>query len=756
MFSDQEKEKNANMISQLLETIDIFGVGINIRFNHQNQHKTRFGGFITLVLSLLLITLFVSSILSFVYKTNPQVIFQQNYVSNPSRFNLTNDNFSFVIALLDSSFNPIMDKSIFRIEGSFLYKETQLNSDGSEGTPIFKSKVIQFELCTEQSFQVKGTESYFLNLKYQSMYCFKNISDFYLVGQFEMNEFSVIQINVIPCDQSDPNNQVQCMEESKKNEIISNSQLQVYYINYVVQIKDLNKPFMPIGITQFWESNINFLQNVDLKFIKTYVNDDDGIILENSIQNSSLLFSSERATMSSKKNFSIYQISLYLEKNREQTYTRRYQRIYESFSSIGGIYNVLFAIGCILVQPYSQIQLNRKLFNATFQISKDFKDNKLKDSQNTNKKDINKQASCNAQENNGEFVCKRSKYKIQKLEKANKLFQNSPDENLNEKNQVKNNKTFKENFKQKLIGLKIKTKQHLAQYFSCFKIFKCDMTEIFNFGTNQILKYTDICFIVNKLIEFEKLKALLLNEQQTQLFNYIPKPLISINLIRELQQNQQQKRAHHNRLTDQLNQMDNNQTQGRNQNKLNQQFTILSIQTKSTYEKAKQAQLAFNQIYKDQQKQSKIDLKLIQLLDQELIELFDSNAFQENNLLGSVILFNQQVSNSQYKHNLLYSPISSRRGRFLSCKTPNQFSDFLNSNQGQNSKQCDGEDIFSSEELTETQSRMKPYSPRIKNFIELTNYRNKVKQKENINSTSQKLEIQTIQKEIFKKNEKFS
>ncbi|EWS71483.1 ubiquitin-conjugating enzyme family protein (macronuclear) [Tetrahymena thermophila SB210] len=742
MFSDQEVISSQNCIVGLLQGIDIFGVGINIRFNQQSKHKTGFGGFITLVLTTLLLILFISSIQNIIQKSNPSVIYQEDFVSNPSRYNLTSENFSFAITLLDASFNPINDKSIFRIEGNFLYKEPQINSDGSVGEPVFKNKVIEFELCTEQSFQVQGTESYFLSLQYQSMYCFKNIDDYYLVGQFEKDEFSVIQINVIPCDQSDPNNQVQCMEESKKKQILSQSLLQVYYITRIVQVSSKSQPFKPMGITYFWENNIDFQQNISLMFMKTYVLDDDGLIFENNVQNNSLLFSSERTMLSSKKDFSIYQISLYLEKNKEKTYIRKYQKIFDCFSSIGGIYNVLFAIGCILVQPYSQIQLNRKLFNQTFKVSNSYQENQMNDSKSSNtsnKTDNNIESKNKTLKNQADLSYKSNKYKTQKLQKANIFFQNCQEEAEMQNQEQK--KSIINMLKSKFIGIKIKSSEYLAYYFNCFKIFNNEKLEIINFGTKQILNYTDICFIVNKLIELEKLKALLLNEQQIYLFDFIPKPQIDISIIREIQQNQNE-RVSNIKLQNSIQQQQDKTQKIKNeiQSELNKQFNILSIQTKTTYEKAKDAQQAFNQIYRDKQKNSKIDLKLIQLLDQELVELFDGNAFQEKNL-HTTLSFNQQISNVKQKHNPYYSPVYSRRDRLLSNKIPTQFSNVLNFNEELKNRKSNDEEFSQSEDVTETDTKLQTYYPRAKNFIQITNLRNLTIQKEIESSILQKKDI---------------
>ncbi len=47
-----------------------------------------------------------------------------------------------------------------------------------------------------------------------------------------------------------------------------------------------------------------------------------------------------------------------------------------------------------------------------------------------------------------------------------------------------------------------------------------------DYALEKIAKKMDIIFIIKKLIEIDKLKALLLNESQQKLFDYLPKPTI--------------------------------------------------------------------------------------------------------------------------------------------------------------------------------------------------------------------------------------
>ncbi|KAL4441958.1 hypothetical protein ABPG74_003709 [Tetrahymena malaccensis] len=660
-----------------LEKIDIFGVGINIMFNQQSKHKTRFGGFITVIIITLLCLLFLSSIKQMIYKTNPQVIYEQQLVSNPSRYNLQRNNFSFMLSLLDQNFNPIYDESIYRIEASFLYKQPSTNPDGSEGPSVFQNLVLQMELCTENHFQVANAKDYFLNLPYKQMHCFKNIDDLYLVGQFEMDVFSVINISVIACDESDPENKVQCLDKTKRDEILSLSSLQVYYTTQIVQVSNNQQPFSSIGTSYFWETNIDFLQNISLLFIKTYVEDNQGLIFDDIQTQNSLLFSSERMMMSSKKDFSIYKVGIYLEKNKEQKYSRKYLKIQEAFSQVGGIFNVLFMIGCILAQPYSQMQLNRKLFNSTFLINKDFSGNSGSNNQiggsdksppiKKGEQDSSKQSQFlfNQKKQQASQILSKKQSQVtanqnQELQTKKSSFietKQEKDQKQQQQNQANEN-NFLGLIKTQFNDLKITTKEYFLFYFNCFRWYKSQTLEMIQYGSQQVLNYIDICFLINRSIELEKLKRVLLNEQQIKLFDFIPKPSIDYQLVQYMQSRDQttiaKKSQQQLNSKNKVNSSDDQFSVNNLEDKINKskkQFNILSVQNKSFIDKAKEAQQAFNHIYRNKESQSKIDLKLIQMLDDKLVQLLDINCFDESTVgVGTRLQLNNQFSKSRFKN----------------------------------------------------------------------------------------------------------
>ncbi len=43
---------------------------------------------------------------------------------------------------------------------------------------------------------------------------------------------------------------------------------------------------------------------------------------------------------------------------------------------------------------------------------------------------------------------------------------------------------------------------------------------------NKVIERLDIVYLIEKIVEIDKLKMLLLNDKQRQLFDYLPRPVI--------------------------------------------------------------------------------------------------------------------------------------------------------------------------------------------------------------------------------------
>ncbi|EAR84514.2 hypothetical protein TTHERM_00655420 (macronuclear) [Tetrahymena thermophila SB210] len=161
------------------------------------------------------------------------------------------------------------------------------------------------------------------------------------------------------------------------------------------------------------------------------------------------------------------------------------------------------------------------------------------------------------------------------------------------------------------------------------------------------------------MIEVEKLKHLLLNENQIKIFEYLPRPVLKVNEINlndgnELNNIQLKQKKDKKYLDKNENKLSNNQQTSitlKSEQKFEKfQCSYFGQEEKTQIEKAKDAQAAFNEIINGKQ-MSILDEKIIQMLDIKLFNLFKENTFDfqkqqvEDGTENNQIVFSQQNIN---------------------------------------------------------------------------------------------------------------
>ncbi|EAR85869.2 transmembrane protein, putative (macronuclear) [Tetrahymena thermophila SB210] len=605
-------QKADQSFCNIIRSIDIFGHPIQINFNQNSKYKTKCGGFVTLVLLTFITAISIQIIIEIVQKQNPQIV-QRDQIKVPERVNLNRNNFIFALGLLDENQNPFMDEEIYKVTAQFTYKEPVQNNDGTVSYS-FITQNIRIGACDEDLFGIIELQKYYTEIQnYKQLYCLLDIDQLYLEGQFEANEFSTIQIYINPCFDNG------CKDKDYVINKIKHSIFQVYFSNNLVKPFDFNNPFEPFSESAYYYVNLNQLQIIQFTYMNTYVIDDLGLITSSIKQQKQLIYSQNIQSTNSDISKGIFQIGIYLEKNKEQYVNRSYTKVISAISQIGGIYNVIFFIGCILTQPYSFLEFKRSLINKTFTFD-------FQELQST-KKICQEQNTAFLHTEKKQFDCfKYIKNKIKpskKFKKSRKqLDKNDGDQIQNQqiKNieklssfqqeySVQNSKSKGQIFEKVKKGINyisdftISSYDYILFYLKCFK-----SSELYNFlsySTNKITELTDIEFILNKLIELEKLKHLLLNQQQLKLFDYIPKPKITKDVIKinSICQSSQQKEEENPPV--------------KNKKIEFQEFNLLATLNKTKCEIDMEGQIAYYQISKCQKKLSKLDTKLLSFLGQD-------------------------------------------------------------------------------------------------------------------------------------------
>ncbi|KAL4479436.1 hypothetical protein ABPG73_019418 [Tetrahymena malaccensis] len=352
-----------------ISKIDVFGAEVGLKYEGKNKYRSRLGGFSSLIVGCLISALFYQQFYQIFNRVNPNVIYEQTYVQMPGKYNLTKNQFSFMIGLQDQNDNPVIDEDIFTIEAQFAYKvQTIINNTTAYNFVVNK---IEIGPCAADDFQMADVQSYFMSQPYQKYYCLKNQNELYLEGQFDQNFFSVLTFKIIECTDK-PN----CKPPMIRQQFIKSSYAQIFYTDRIVETQNFEKPFKNVGKTQYYNIFYDFLLNSNFIFSNTHIQDDTGLIVESLTSQTQLQFINDRYQLQSKTGSEFFSLAVYLDKNKENSYYRSYKKIPEVFSQLGGTFQVLFFMGCILIKPYNQLKLKNRLHKDIFSV----------ENQNLNKK----------------------------------------------------------------------------------------------------------------------------------------------------------------------------------------------------------------------------------------------------------------------------------------------------------------------------------------------------------------------------------
>ncbi|KAL4498311.1 hypothetical protein ABPG72_013117 [Tetrahymena utriculariae] len=187
---------------------------------------------------------------------------------------------------------------------------------------------------------------------------------------------------------------------------------------------------------------------------------------------------------------------------------------------------------------------------------------------------------------------------------------------------------FKKIFTPKTGGLIFKAYEYILYFLPFGKIKK--KRQQLRYTLDKINDRLDAVFIINKLIEIDKLKMLILNENQLKLFDYMPKPVINnkTQYQHQLKTQQEQQLEKMQKSTQKGLSLKLKPTNLPEESKFKSTWSILDSE-KTTLMKAHEAYLAFNKIKDDSKDISEIDQKLLSMLDPQILSYFEKTRQQK-------------------------------------------------------------------------------------------------------------------------------
>ena len=415
-------------------------------------------------------------------KVNPIVLIQSAETEVRPSFLFTGNDIFFAFSIADNYQDYPPDSSIMT------FTVSQVSGENGFITNEEKKELRQ---CTGQDFA--RFPKYQNGFKFDNLLCLKN-KTFNLNGFWDEPKMNYLLVHVEKCINS-TESEIICKSNEEIEEFINNK----YFYFYVEQKTfDMNNQNDPIssGIKLYYRGlSTKQSKYMDFFFKKTRLLLDEGFLYNQ--ENLTQSYSHDTPYFDSIENDQIL-FEIYIHPSQTiVTYQRRYEKIYGLLANLGGILNSLIMIGAIMIKLLYDWKINELILNKLYAFGKAVE----------YKTFLRSYLSINSFSNN--YVSGNTGKNSVAVSKVNPQH--------NEKAKSKLNMKLIMSFWE-LIVLFFKKKKK-----------RTNKEKIYAKFMEESDKKIDLLMILQKLEEIDRLKFVLLSEQQLFLFNSIDKRYQKLN-----------------------------------------------------------------------------------------------------------------------------------------------------------------------------------------------------------------------------------
>ena len=299
-------------------------------------------------------------------KRNNIIVYDSHkYVQELPIININSSNFYFAFGLENKeTSNRFIDETIYYPEIVFINR-TKVN-----GEFIINSKQnIEYEECKEENFGKEFQD--LLRGELKNSYCLKDFNfNLSLVGGFKYEKMSYIRIKIFPCKNTTRNNN-HCRSQKEIDHFFSNGYLSFLIKDFGINPANFSSPEIPIIRDLYTTIDKHLYRNMILKYGVTEVYTDEGLISENIRIVDYLQFREVFQTFSFleeedyKNGTEVCLVQLRLD-DTIQIQKRKYTKLSEIFSRIGGYMQLIYTLFSILALFLNKLNVELKIINSIF------------------------------------------------------------------------------------------------------------------------------------------------------------------------------------------------------------------------------------------------------------------------------------------------------------------------------------------------------------------------------------------------------
>ena len=546
-----------------------------IQFNIQGDEslKSTSGALVSLAVIVFLATQFFIQFREMVNYDGPQIIQMNEFQNDPGFLNLTqSNNFIFAISVTANSANVNMSQNSL-ISFSATYSQNIRNSNGTTtkyrslvnwapcqasnfpdpvlGAGVYSQYSLEYAYCpTRIDFTAKDG-SCPAAVKSQYPNC-QTPPNFKIRGTYLSNDFEFVQLKFTECQPSHAAHiaDLHCASNSNIASTFNSSEIKInlYYTNVLINPVNYQTPNKSYIDSLYWTINPSVSKLADVFLDQQTVQDYDSFLYSDNSKNSSF-YSIESETMREIQVFqSNYLLELNLRRSSINRVTKRtYTKILDVVSNIGGISEIMFLLGGLILLNYINYKYKMTLSNELYDFEPSEHDQKRQKEEHL--------------EPNISAVSQKPNEDLSQLSESKRELQNDTKDIkevdlsitmgalINPIGDV----TIRESILKKIFSRKrapVVAKNPVKSYFDLLSRRKKLKYDEFQYiktlskwmfcrkknteeqlaqkAQDQITKDVDIITIIEKLKEIEKMKLILLNRNQREVFNFIDKPLLTL------------------------------------------------------------------------------------------------------------------------------------------------------------------------------------------------------------------------------------
>ena len=375
------ERKNVNSNINFLKVMDIFKTPITLSYNKRYSYETKFGGVLTIITFIIIFAYTISNLIDLLQGNNYTII--SNEIEN-YKYILDFSNVPFGFKLINSKGEDFpYDPTIYNYK--IINTEYYFIQNSGDKTINYVEEKIEFDYC-DKFF---GNNKFYKNLDISNLICIKPGQNLTMYGKFgDSNGFRGFRIYVNRCNTKIENNT--CLDIETINNKLANIKFIFFYLGYEINHYSNNKNIVQYKIINGENSlSINFMKKYYYRFQKAKYNLYNNLIFNNKEKIDFYLSNGYEYDfeLDSSNSLASSDNSLgYFAFNTDAKiieYTKTLSSLWDVFSKIGGVFNIVVSIAKlinsfiskrILLLDINEHLINKySLVNNKIEINKDIK-----------------------------------------------------------------------------------------------------------------------------------------------------------------------------------------------------------------------------------------------------------------------------------------------------------------------------------------------------------------------------------------------